>query len=90
MWWKSASMTPSAHPASPDAGIPDDNSEREQAAPTSVREAFTRAAQEMRVSRGQLERILPEWTERGDEPVLYEEFHRFLRHRIVEALRPDG
>ncbi len=68
----------------------DEDAGREQPSRLSSREAFARAAREMRVPVEQLERLLPDWAGRPDEQVDYEVFHQVIRGRIVEILRLDA
>ena len=68
----------------------DEDAGPEQPSRLSSRDAFARAAREMRVPVGQLERLLPEWARRPDELVDYEVFHQVIRGRIVEILRLDA
>ena len=55
-----------------------------------VRKAFARAAQELQVSVGPLERFLPDWAECPEERVAYEKSCHVICRRIVEILQPGA
>jgi len=88
--WKPVNMFATGYHTSAMTADIDEDAGSDQPSRLSSRDAFTRAAREMRVPVEQLERLLPDWARRPDEQVDYEVFHQVIRGRIVEILRVDA